>query len=252
MKNAFLKICFAAFVFTAFSFSFAGYAFKRAKIANPNLVSDIGSHYRFKISDSENGFFITSDADKDRVYEKSQKNFDIDVHKQDLVVLLKNTDVQVDKSPDAKLHIIAEGWLHRENPESELINLEITKEKITIGESITHTQDLKLKIQVPAQVSEIYVVTLSGEISIADISADRLETKTTSADIEIENTAIKNLEVHSMSGSVSIQSADAEKSDITLKSMSGDIINPFPGNHKSDKKIAVTTMSGDIEIKAHE
>ncbi|RYZ80586.1 MAG: hypothetical protein EOP06_25050, partial [Proteobacteria bacterium] len=91
------------------------------------------------------------------------------------------------------------------------------------------------------------VASVSGEISFKEVGIDHAEANTVSGDIDYAG-KIARLELRSMSGSVQVTSQELSASRIDLKTVSGEIINPFHSFTQSKSHIEIATVSGDIEV----
>lgn len=263
-QNTFLKVFFGLFVVMLVSYSLAGYSAKRAQIESPDLFSKIAKNYNLEINDSGNGFYITN-IETGRDFEESQKTWDIDGQQTELEVLAKSADVRLEKSADAQFHVIAEGLLSREKENDELFEVTVKRNKIQIHEK--RTKSTTLTIQVPGQLSDVEfksvsgdlnaeaivikdleVATVSGDITLNKIQLTDLEAGSVSGNVNISSIITGNIEVGSTSGDVSISTKDVEKANLKLKSVSGNILNAFKGEPSSQRKIEISTISGNIEL----
>ncbi|MBC7371322.1 MAG: DUF4097 family beta strand repeat protein [Bdellovibrionaceae bacterium] len=263
-QNTFLKIFFGLLVFTMVSYSIAGYSIRRAKIENPGVVSTVAKHYNMQYQDDGNNISFTTLNDQGN-YVKSQKTWDLDGAQTKIKIATKSADVFIEKSPDEKFHFIAEGMLRSENSPPDLFEMKVEKNEVEIKE--TRTKETKLHIQVPKSAQEFSfksvsgnleahqiagkefeVATVSGDAHLAEISVKELGIVTVSGDLQITSKIPSDIQIGSTSGNVKIQTAEAAQTDIKLKTVSGQITNPFKTSSKSNRKIEVTTVSGAIEI----
>jgi DUF4097 and DUF4098 domain-containing protein YvlB len=271
MKNFFLKAFVGIMIFTTFSFAVAGYAYRRASIANPELMASIAKHYNVRISSTNNGFSFTNDSENGGSSEKNYKNVDLKVTQSELDIATKSTDVSLEKSPDEKLHISAEGYLEGSTPADQLFNIEFKDDKVRISQGDNPMRDVTLHIQIPAGIHSLFVAAMSGDVNAKDLHLEAmkvvtmsgdihlqamaladLEAKSASGDIEVLSHSLNKIEIKSVSGSVTLHSPDLDKSAIDLHTVSGDVINPFPSITKSPKKVDVSTVSGDINLSVAE
>ena len=98
---------------------------------------------------------------------------------------------------------------------------------------------------------DIYMHTISGEVEVNKI-VGKLDIKTTSGDIEIDNFTIKgNSKINSTSGEINVNLNKNSHCNVLLNSVSGD--KNLPNNSslvgKGTYKLEINTTSGDIEVK---
>ncbi len=122
--------------------------------------------------------------------------------------------------------------------------------------------DIRLNSKIVA--SEAKVKTVSGEISIKQISSDKMELGTTSGDIEVNNIVSDNLNISTVSGEVSIDyvsnmaKINTTSGDVTINdalitedsrisTVSGEVSVSM--NKKSNCIIKTDTLSGDTDIR---
>jgi DUF4097 and DUF4098 domain-containing protein YvlB len=267
-QNTFLKIFFGLLVFTMFSYSMASYSVRRARIEDPDVIAKVAKHYNVRFESSDNGIFFNNE-DADQAFEKAEKSWDIDGQQSELKISAKSSNVVLEKSPDAKLHLFAQGNLFRKNPEDELFELQIQKDEVEVKE--THTREATLRVQVPSHIKEIAIKSVSGEFNLKDVSGDKIEISTVSGDVTLQEINFskvnarsvsgkvnfvgktnKEISIATTSGDVTIQTDKTTKSEIKLKTVSGSILNPFHSIAGAEKEIEVKTVSGDIELKTVE
>lgn len=264
-ENRFAKFFFGTLVFTVASFAFAGYAYKRAQIANPEALTQIAKHYNVSINNSGSGFYISDDDDGN--YEKSEKTWDLDGKASAITVSTKTGDVTLKASSDDKYHVKAFGKINSEK-NKDLFDVDVQGTEIFISDDGKKTKSVKLYVEVPADklkilrlssvsgdldlqgtaADELHVMTVSGSIKFENTAAKYIEAKSTSGDVQIENKIAATVEAKSVSGNVKVHSAGMDDASFSLHSTSGDIINPFASKTSSTTKISVSTTSGDIEI----
>jgi len=270
MKQNFLaKLFIGFFILTFVSFSIAGYATKRARTEEPDVLAKIGNYYKINITDSNGGFYISGMGRSFKNYEKADRTWDINgqMHLENLTVSTRAADVVLEKSPDSNFHIIAKGMIDK-SESSDLFEVGSNDNELSITDHDKHSKDVTLKVQIPngfmknmkistisgdlkisgIQSDELKVVSISGDIKLTEISAKEIEAKSTSGDINIDNRIASNIETKSISGDVKVKSQDLDKSEIKVKSISGTIVNPYRGVSDGKTRLTANTISGDIEI----
>lgn len=108
-------------------------------------------------------------------------------------------------------------------------------------------------------IDELSLKLKSGDIDIDDSNIHKASISATSGDIDIEDTTIEICEIDLKSGDIDIDNLDVQS--LNARTLSGDIDIQLVGdredytiqeNHKiygsGEKKIAVSTLSGDINI----
>jgi len=266
MKDTrFAKIFFGTVVFTITSFAFAGYSYKRAQIANPEVLTQVAKHYNVAISDSNSGFYIISDDEGN--YEKSEKTWDLDGKASAMTISTKAADVTLKASADDKYHVHATGRINSEK-NKDLFDVDLQGTEIFISDEGKKTKHVTLEVQVPTQklkvlrassisgdfalqgtaADELHVVGVSGNLKFDGTNTKYIEAKSTSGDIQIDNKVPATIEAKSVSGNVKVKSPGMADAGFALHSVSGEIRNPFGSKNSGKTKISVSTTSGDIEI----
>lgn len=265
MKNNFAKIFFSTMVFTVASFAFAGYAYKRAKIDNPEAMTQIAKHYNVSFNNSGSGIYISTDDDGN--YEKSEKTWDLDGTASAITVSTKSGDVTLKASSDDKYHVKAFGKINSEK-NKDLFDVDVQGTEIFISDEGKKTKDVKLYVEVPADklkilrltsvsgdldletttADELHVVTVSGNVKFEKTAAKYIEAKSTSGDVHIDNKIAATVDAKSVSGNVKVRSGGMDNANFSLHSISGEIENPFTDKNNATTKISVSTTSGNIEI----
>ncbi len=102
--------------------------------------------------------------------------------------------------------------------------------------------DTKLYIGLGRSVKKVNVRTMSGEVEINDAVLDQLDVSSMSGEVEITDTRITAADISTMSGDIEL--TDSDFGALSLSSVSGD--TEFAGNADS---IHAKTTSGDIEFE---
>ncbi|SHE93864.1 DUF4097 and DUF4098 domain-containing protein YvlB [Marinitoga hydrogenitolerans DSM 16785] len=101
--------------------------------------------------------------------------------------------------------------------------------------------DAKLKIN--NDIIDLNINSVSGDITLNDVSLEKLFLKTVSGDINIYNSKIKHLEYNSTSGD--IETSNSIIDFIKVKTVSGDCEIDYLN---SDFACSIKTVSGDIDL----
>lgn len=264
-QNKFLKIFFGLLIFTLVSYSIAGYSVRRAKIENPDVIASVAKHYNMQYTNDGSNFSFTSFNDEGN-YEKNQKSWDLDGGQTKIKIATKSADVIIEASPDNKFHFKSEGLLRTETESRDLFEMKVEKNEIEIKE--TQAKQAKLRVQVPGSAKEfsfnsisgdlevlrisgkeLEIATVSGDAHISEVSVEEIGIVTVSGDLHINSKIPSDIHIGSTSGDVIVQTAETAKAEIKLKTVSGQITNPFKSTPKSKHSIDIITVSGNIEIQ---
>ncbi len=85
-------------------------------------------------------------------------------------------------------------------------------------------------------------LTVSGEISVRNVTADQASVKTTSGDITLQDLDVSSLSCQSISGEIEMKNCQS-KGDMTVESTSGDLVLT---NCRTDATLTLHTVSGDV------
>lgn len=118
-----------------------------------------------------------------------------------------------------------------------------------------------------AEYKEISVTTMSGDVSMLDVTAESLRMSTSSGDMDLVDVTAKQMELDASSGDIDLERCDAEGFDITTssgdvnmeivagctyrfetKTNSGDVDVP-DGDADSENLCKIVTSSGDVDVK---
>lgn len=118
-----------------------------------------------------------------------------------------------------------------------------------------------------AEYKEISVTTMSGDVSMLDVTAESLRMSTSSGDMDLVDVTAKQMELDASSGDIDLERCDAEGFDITTssgdvnmeivagriyrfetKTNSGDVDVP-DGDADSKYLCRIVTSSGDVDVE---
>jgi lia operon protein LiaG len=182
-----------------------------------------------------------------------KKNINID--KSFDLATLKNIDADTisypvsivsSKSDKIQVKIIGTAYLSRTNPSS-MLSVDISdghlkilaKQKAIFFNFGQYYNDIKINISVPQKYcGDINVNTISGLLSISDLSIGNLNFKTMSGSLTADSLKTKNTVFNSMSGEMNVKNFTG---NVDFDSMSGAIYVSY-SDFRND--ISVNTMSG--------
>ncbi|MBO4214333.1 MAG: DUF4097 family beta strand repeat protein [Lachnospiraceae bacterium] len=111
--------------------------------------------------------------------------------------------------------------------------------------SINHTPHITLTIEVPDAMDNIEIHSMSGDIEVEEVNAEKISISSTSGDISFEGNA-KKLTLNTVSGDIECTTDERFEGD--MHTVSGDI--NLEANSAFNAKMATT--SGDIEIELND
>lgn len=111
--------------------------------------------------------------------------------------------------------------------------------------SINHTPHITLTIEVPDAMDNIEIHSMSGDIEVEEANAEKISISSTSGDISFEGNA-KKLTLNTVSGDIECTTDERFEGD--MHTVSGDI--NLEANSAFNAKMATT--SGDIEIELND
>ena len=111
--------------------------------------------------------------------------------------------------------------------------------------SINHTPHITLTIEVPDEMNSIEIHSMSGDVDVEEANAEKITISSTSGDISFEGNA-KKLTLNTVSGDIECTTDERFEGD--MHTVSGDI--NLEANSTFNAKMATT--SGDIEIELND
>lgn len=111
--------------------------------------------------------------------------------------------------------------------------------------SINHTPHITLTIEVPDEMNNIEIHSMSGDVEVEEANAEKITISSTSGDINFEGNA-KKLRLNTVSGDIECTTDERFEGD--MHTVSGDI--NLEANSTFNAKMATT--SGDIEIELND
>lgn len=111
--------------------------------------------------------------------------------------------------------------------------------------SINHTPHITLTIEVPDEMNNIEIHSMSGDVEVEEANAEKITISSTSGDINFEGNA-KKLNLNTVSGDIECTTDERFEGD--MHTVSGDI--NLEANSTFNAKMATT--SGDIKIELND
>ena len=158
-------------------------------------------------------------------------------------------DVHIMESDDDKCHIV---FTHPENPKTVV---EVKKDTLVISEYFSFSldnyssdfDDTKLDIYLPqSELKEIDIDTASGDITISNITAYTIDIDTASGDIAFDDIDADTIKIDTTSGDISGTLLSGK--DFEVDTMSGSISVPSDSEGGS---CDIDTVSGDVDLKVN-
>ncbi len=244
------------------------------ELGNPrDIVSELLG--RKVIKNNVNGLITNINADV--------KSFDIEITADDVTEVFVEKDENANVCVETKDNVLLIKQLDEEHNTSFFNHFSQTiKVKLPMD---SHLEEVKvssassdLYIEGSLYIDRLEARSLSGDIEFDEVDIDELSLNLKSGDIDIDDSNIHNASISVTSGDLGIEDTTIEMCDIDLKSgdididnldvqslnartLSGDIDIHLVGdrkdytiqeNHKiygsGEKKITVSTLSGDIDI----
>ena len=172
-----------------------------------------------------------------------------------IVVDADVADVIVQESDDDKVHVRYEnkGSLKQQlryryyfREENNTIYTGVRRAYTKSGYvSINHTPHITLTIEVPDEMNNIEIYSMSGDIEVEEANAEKITISSTSGDINFEGNA-KKLRLNTVSGDIECTTDERFEGD--MYTVSGDV--ELEANSAFNAKISTT--SGDIKIELND
>lgn len=280
--NLFTRAFTIIVVLTLGSLALAGYSAKQAYDSDPELLAKIQKQFGIHINTNNNNFYISGYGNGD----PTQDEWKMPLAENKISIETRSGNISIKTTSANEISIFASGKLDKSRA-PRLLDIDTANGELVINEPNNGVDELEMRIEVPSSFrSEIDVLSISGDISIENLSANNLVAKTTSGetvisaakvdsvtlvtvsgDMRVYDSAISSLNSKSVSGEIDIDSRGT--SDVKLKSVSGNIklklpmTDSFRFNLKSvsgdiktvhtDKKdsaatVDINTVSGDIDV----
>lgn len=170
-----------------------------------------------------------------------------------IIIETDSADVIVEKSEEGCLDF---DYVNDGTPNQQLAyKFDIQEEgdtvRVTCKKQISKTSffnfipvpDITVTAHIPAGLERLDVHVVSGDVTISDIDLATLAITTVSGDVNTNNTNAGNASISSMSGDINVDNTST--SVLSIKTVSGDVI--FDGTVSN---VNAATTSGDLEIKA--
>jgi DUF4097 and DUF4098 domain-containing protein YvlB len=261
--NIFFKTFFVAAVWTVVFLSLGGYAWNKSTQSDPDIYKkaarDLGIHI--------NGSFVgweTDGKDNDD-FVSANETTTVPATMSKITIRTISGDIEVVPTDKKEVSVITNG--EHSSKTSQMV-------KISEGEELVLTEEkgaargLKLKVEIPKSYAKgLTIESVSGEIEVSGINFGNVSVKTVSGAIKMDKVAASKAEIFTVSGDIdfdskkggdfsfntisgSVQIHLPEKAArFSLKTKSGDISNTIKDEPNATSKVAVETVSGDINIQ---
>lgn len=102
----------------------------------------------------------------------------------------------------------------------------------------------QLELHIPVDLASIFVNSVSADVQVSSVNAEKCMFRTVSGEIILENCRSRNVEVKSVSGDVVLSAIDVER--LVISNASGDVIVNKLECREHDWLL--NTVSGDVEL----
>lgn len=173
---------------------------------------------------------------------------------------LKSADIEAEASPDADVHICAEGQTRQLHFTAENGSLRIREDSLSAG-GID-----RLKMLLPGHLDRLEIHNVNGDLYAEDISADEMIINAVNGDFDLTDIDFRTLSMAATNGDVDL-ATDCVFEKISIRTVNGDVdcrlygvpgislsANTLSGDidnikeYDSSHIVSVTTVSGDIDI----
>jgi DUF4097 and DUF4098 domain-containing protein YvlB len=237
--NVFSKVFVLATLWTVVFLGLAGYAGGKAFQQDPDLVQKVSEKYNMSI---HIGGMSKKYGSKSYVDTKNSWTFPATATQINLKSIGGNFSIK--KSSGTEIVVTATGGLDV-NRGPQLLETNQDGTTLTLQEPDNEaTRGLEVNIEIPASlISNIEVVTVSGDLAFENLQAKELSLKTVSGDMTLNQVTAETLAIAGVSADLKATNCDIKK--VTGKTVSGDV------EFSSQKPAGfdVTTVSGDIKMK---
>jgi DUF4097 and DUF4098 domain-containing protein YvlB len=210
---------------------------------------------RFRVE--QNGRHVSVESDRERGFR----------------IRLSSLDVEIAVPDGAELSVrLASGEL-RVEPELSSLSVDTASGDVAVEGNVTGDLSLKLasgdvrahdvegRVEASLASGGIVVRRIGGDCRIVAASGDvrvgridgRASFKSASGDVHVDRFGGDQFDAKSMSGDVVIGVPPGRRFEVSFKTLSGDVRTDFPVSAESSggtARLAVTSMSGDITVKA--
>ncbi|MDD3625706.1 MAG: DUF4097 family beta strand repeat-containing protein [bacterium] len=172
--------------------------------------------------------------------------------KESVQIKLVSGDLEIIPSEDDKIHMVCETIVP--------IDKELEKENQSLKMSFTYGD---VRLSIPETLKNVNINVVSGDIT-GNFSAENISVNSISGDINLRIDKYSEMAIKTKSGDILLEVKDISASEISAKTLSGDISVPdlknVPGV-KSDRKsfqyspekesqhrLAVSSLAGDIQV----
>jgi DUF4097 and DUF4098 domain-containing protein YvlB len=259
MKTSnFTKFFLIVAVGTFASFGIAGFAVAKALDEDPSITN--------RLKDETPGVLLAM-SHVHHNYQPHQDKWTFSMPTDTLYIKTVATDVEIITSDVKEVTITADGNLDSSFT-SKLLETKFNNSELELKEPEDGTDKVKVTITLPATTLQtLKIKTVSGQFKISNakvhdfifksVSGDLKATLTEAKDIKMETVsgAIEctpangvSMQAKTVSGNVSLKVAESDKSEVTLKTVSGTINNAVGSHSGGIYEVSVKTVSGDITL----
>ncbi|MNL14075.1 hypothetical protein D3C87_1350050 [compost metagenome] len=237
--NVFSKVFVLATLWTVVFLGLAGYAGGKAFQQDPDLVQKVSDKYKVSI---HMGGMSKKYGSKNYVETKNSWTFPATATEINLKSVSGNFSIK--KTSGTEIVVTATGGLDV-NRGPQLLETKQDGTTLTLQEPDNEaTRGLEVNIEIPASlIGKFEVETLSGDVSFENLQAKELTLKTVSGDMTLNQVTADILAIAGVSADLKATNCDIKK--VTGKTVSGDV------EFSSQKPAGfdITTVSGDIDMK---
>lgn len=237
--NVFSKVFVLATLWTVVFLGLAGYAGGKAFEKDPDLVQKVSDKYNVSI---HIGGMSKKYGSKNYVETKNSWTFPATTTQINLKSISGNFSIK--KSSGTEIVVTATGGLDV-NRGPQLLETKQDGTTLTLQEPDNEaTRQLEVNIEIPASlISKFDVATVSGDLSFENLQAKELSLKTVSGDMTLNQVTAEILAIAGVSADLKATNCDIKK--VTGKTVSGDV----EFNSQKPAGFDLTTVSGDIKMK---
>lgn len=261
-NNTLLKLTIGTLIWSVSFLALAAFATNKAQESDPEIINKVesalitnGIHLEFSNASHLNA--------PDSMEWSSKNTF------QTLRLKMITADIEISLSEESEIIVQAQGR-RRENTNNPLLNIEFDQDQLNITQPPTKTIKLEsAKIFLPKNmVKNLKIETVSGDLKLTKLAVKTLSVETVSGDIKGDLNATDNCKIESVSGDIEFKTLgpshfnitsvsgdiklkipDSKNTQLTTKTLSGDIHTAFSSMKTGLYKVAIETLSGDIYIE---
>lgn len=237
--NIFSKVFVLATLWTVVFLGLAGYAGGKAFQQDPDLIQKVSDKYKVSI---HMGGMSKKYGSKNYVETKNSWTFPATVTAINMKSISGNFSLK--KSSGTEIVVTATGGLDV-NRGPQLLETKQEGTTLTLHEPDNEAaRGLEVNIEIPASlVGTFDIATVSGDLSFENLQAKELSLKTVSGDMTLNQVTAETLEIAGVSAD--LKATNCEIKNVSGKTVSGDV------EFSSQKPAGfdLVTVSGDIKMK---